>query len=145
MISNVSVDPPKSRGVSATIACDAILLVEGSDEADFIEAILLNIGLQESIEIINMGGKDKKRRVVEALTNMSAFTLGAVKSVGVVFDADDNAKSAFDKATGLLKDLKYSLPIPEEPCVIVGMINGHVFMYFLMVRQTACWKLSACK
>ncbi len=70
-----------------------LLLVEGKDEVELFEKLLVDLGLM-GIDIRDIMGKTKYRKHIEALPRLSGF--GEVTSVGIVTDADKQPKGAFD-------------------------------------------------
>lgn len=96
---------------SLSIERPHLLLVEGRDETGFFGAYIKYLNLS-NIQIIETGKTEFKRRIkiLPALPNFDQ-----VRSIGIVRDADDNAKSAFDSICSSLKLAR--LPIPEQVLV----------------------------
>jgi hypothetical protein len=89
----------------------SLLLVEGDDDFVFFLAYLKYLGFAERIRIIDIEGVDKLLSTLETLPLVSGFD--NVQRIGIVRDADSNAKSAFDSACSALK--KTNFAIPREP------------------------------
>ena len=85
------------------ITCRRLLLVEGKDEVYFFEAYFETMGIIESIHIIDFAGKGNfTKKYINTLKLMPGFD--NLISIGIVRDADNNAKSAFDSITGVMRE-----------------------------------------
>ena len=94
-----------------TLWADRVLLVEGTDEANLIGAMLQswNIG---HVQIIEVGGKEKIRTNLEIVL-ADARAMGIeLSSVGVLRDADAHATRAYQSVTDALRSL--NLPVPNS-------------------------------
>ena len=90
-----------------------LLIVEGKDEELFFEALIKNLELTD-IQILPIGGKVRLRENLRHLVNKSSdFYL--VTSLGIVRDADDDPKAAFQSVSDALKEVK--LPTPSNPLI----------------------------
>lgn len=85
-----------------------LLMVEGKDEQLFFEALLKHMSVS-SVQVLETGGKDQFRVRAAAWVSASDFD-NMVVSVGIVRDADNSHKSAFDSVCSGLKHLKLSVP-----------------------------------
>lgn len=85
----------------------ALLLVEGDEEVGFFGALLKHLGISE-IQIMK-AGKTRFRDNLSTYRLMSGFD--SVRSIGVVRDADDSARAAFDSVRDSLKH--NNLPQPN--------------------------------
>ncbi len=92
-----------------------VLAVEGKDEEELFSALIACLNLSD-IEIWALGGKDKFRRNIRALTITSGFD--GVTSLGVVRDADKDPAGAFQSVCGALESA--GLPRPTTPLQPVG-------------------------
>jgi len=105
-----------------------LLLVEGIDDANFFEAILNTLSLND-VEIWPIGGgRDFKKRL-GVLRKLSGFE--RVISIGVIRDADTNPTAAFDSVTeairenGLSAPASYGCRSTETPIVSIMILpNG---------------------
>lgn len=93
----------------AAITARRLLLVEGRDELEFFDALVRQEKL-EGVQVMIVGGKAKFPKKLVALQRDRDF--GGVEALAVVRDADENAASAFQSATGLLQ--RSGLPVPRE-------------------------------
>ena len=84
-----------------------IILVEGKDEENFLDALLKNEGI-EDIQIFPFDGKDNLKGYLGAITKTSGFE--KVKSIGIIRDADDNPGGAFQSVTDALRAEKLNPP-----------------------------------
>jgi len=91
-----------------------LLIVEGRDEEEFFGAILKELDISE-IQVAGVGGKSKIKPNLKALRADSRFSM--VSSLGVIRDADEDAKAAFQSIRDALKDA--GLPYPKKPLVSV--------------------------
>ena len=86
-----------------------LLLVEGADEARFMEPLCNHLQLA-NIQIIPYGGKNRLGGFLRALTRMHGFE--TVERLAVVRDADENAGSAFQSVQSALESA--DLPVPAQ-------------------------------
>ncbi len=90
---------------------DAVLLVEGIDDARFFEAFLNWLGKTDAIQIAQVGGKPKFRPFLTGpLKRTNNFT--RLSRLGLIRDADTDAGSAFQSLCGSLTDAE--LPVPAQ-------------------------------
>ncbi len=87
------------------------LLVEGNDERNFFEAFIEHMRLLDVVQIQVLYGKDRLRDSLEALAGATGFP--GVKSIGIVRDADESARSAFQSVQTAL--MQQGLPAPDRP------------------------------
>ena len=90
-----------------------LLIVEGKDEELFFEALMKNLGLTD-IQILPIGGKTKLKENLRHLVN-KVPDFDMVTSLGIVRDADDDPKAAFQSVSDALKKVK--LPVPVSPLI----------------------------
>lgn len=86
------------------------LLVEGNDDHRFFNAMCRHFVLG-NIVIWGYGGKSNLGNELSDLAKTPDFQL--ISSIGIVRDADNNARSAFDSVAGSLR--RAGLPIPPAP------------------------------
>ena len=90
------------------------LLVEGNDGLNFFKAFVkhhsekLSLG---KIQIQNFGGVTELSDFLDGFVGMTGFH--KVRSIGIVQDAEDSAKSAFESVQGALENA--GLPVPDCP------------------------------
>lgn len=89
------------------LACEHLVVVEGTDDKNFFEALLSHIGV-EGYQVRTVEGKDNFKHRIPAFVKSVGFD--AVQTLTIVRDADQNADGAFDSAASLLRRL--SLPCP---------------------------------
>jgi hypothetical protein len=87
-----------------------LLIVEGKDEEEFFRPMLAELGIND-IQLVGIGGKTQLGKNLKALKTDTHFP--TVTSVGIVRDADSDAKSAFLSVQGELKSA--GLHCPEKP------------------------------
>lgn len=93
----------------------SLLVVEGKEEELFFGAFIEHLGLQ-NIQIMGIGGKTNLRRNLRALALSPQFA--ETVSLGVVRDADDNPKAAFQSVRDALQAA--NLPAPGRALVPAG-------------------------
>jgi len=129
--------PPKIEPPPVPVSLSKVLLVEGSTPVHFFEALLCQLGLNDSVEIRDFGGVRQMRAFVRAFASSSEFRR-LVKSMGVVRDAETNAGGARQSVDDALKAAAlpeavqtsvFILPDNERP----GMIET---LCIESVRQT---------
>ncbi len=84
-----------------------ILVVEGKDEEAFFDAFCKHHQLSD-IQVFPVGGKTQFRSQLGLLRLSSEFDM--VSAMGVIRDADDRVKSAFDSVCGALTSNNLSKP-----------------------------------
>jgi len=94
------------------IVSPKLLVVEGEEERLFFSALARYMNLSD-IQILPIGGKTVLRGSLKALKESSGFE--EVTSIGVVRDADDDPKGAFQSVRDALRSA--GLPFPDEPLV----------------------------
>lgn len=94
------------------IRCPKLLVVEGRDEELFFSALCQHLGLN-GIQVLPIGGKNQLRRNLEGLTKVTGFS--QVIALGIIRDADDDPKAAFQSVCSALKSA--GLPVPAQPLV----------------------------
>ncbi len=112
------------------ITADVQLLVEGKDAAGFFEWMSRHLQLN-GLQIQNFGGVTELRVFLRAFVKRSDFS--RVTRIGVVRDAEESAKSAFDSVRGALRDAR--LPVPETPGRLGG-VNPGVSVWILPDANT---------
>lgn len=86
------------------------ILVEGNDQRNFFEAFISHLAIA-NIQVQNFGGVDQLRDFLEGLVDVTGFQ--AVKSVGIVRDAETSAQAAFQSVQSSLSNA--GLPVPNQP------------------------------
>lgn len=92
------------------IQADVQLLVEGNDPRNFFEALVRNMGLANDLQIQNFGGVNELGGFLSAFVRMSGFS-NSVRSLGIVRDAETNARGAFQSIQSALRNAE--LPVPD--------------------------------
>ena len=102
-----------------------VLIVEGEDEKNLFEAFLETLNI-ENIQIEPIGGKTKIRGNLYTLPAWTNYNI--VNTIGIIRDADNNAKSAFQSVcdavenaglTKPAKQLKLSFSRPQVAIMIL--------------------------
>jgi hypothetical protein len=86
---------------------DHLLIVEGKDEQNFFDALLKHLRIT-TIQILPIGGKDQFAEAIKSITKQSGFA--DVAAMGIVRDADNNPKGAFDSISGALRKVALKPP-----------------------------------
>ena len=92
------------------------LIVEGNDTAVFFGVILGDLGIS-NIQIQDFGGVGELTNFLEAFCSQPSFKT-TVTSVGIVRDAEKDARAAFASVCSSLKSI--DLPIPGKPLIAAG-------------------------
>lgn len=99
------------------------LLVEGNDERNFFEALIEHHSKKlsiEDIQIQNFKGGTQFNTFLRLLVNSAGFH-EKVRSIGIVRDAEDSAKGAFESVQAALRNANAKLleddklPVPDCP------------------------------
>lgn len=93
----------------------AILIVEGIEDQQFFEALIQHLRISE-IQVMPIGGKTQLSDQLAALRTVEGFS--AVRSLGIVRDADNDFKAAFQSVRHALQDA--DLPVPDRPLGSAG-------------------------
>ncbi len=92
------------------IQSDRLLLVEGRDEVNFLSVLIREcIGEDAGVQLIDAGGKDQFATNLEAI-RISAKTRPTLGFIGVIRDADDDARGAFESVRSALRKVGYESP-----------------------------------
>lgn len=94
----------------ASIAKPKILAVEGKDEKNFFDALLMNLQLTD-IQVMDIGGKSNFPAKLKAIAFSPNF--GGVISLGIIRDADDNPMGAFKSICNAIMKVKLSVPTTQ--------------------------------
>jgi len=91
------------------------LVVEGRDAEALFQALLGQIGVT-GVQVQNFGGIRELRGFLKALCNAPSFA--QVTSLGIVRDAETDAKAAFQSVCGALNGA--NLTVPTQPMAPTG-------------------------
>ena len=95
---------------SLRIRSDWLLLVEGRDEVNLFNALMKHrLDPEPKIQVIDAGGKDKFPRNLKAIQT-AARIRPTLRAIGVVRDADDDARGAFRSVCDALHNVGYKPP-----------------------------------
>ena len=95
---------------SLRIHSDWLLLVEGRDEVNLFNALMKHrLDAEPKIQVIDAGGKDKFSRNLKAIQT-AARAQPTLRAIGVVRDADDDARGAFRSVCDNLRNAGYMPP-----------------------------------
>lgn len=98
------------RQWSHAIHADRLLLVEGRDEVNLIEALLKHcVDTSAMIQIIDAGGKDRFPGRIAAISAASR-RVPDLLAIGVIRDADDSASGSFDSVCSSMRRVGYDPP-----------------------------------
>ena len=105
---------PADAGLEAPklkISADRLLLVEGKDEVNIFDALMKHyLDDDPGIQVIATGGRDGFPRNVQAI-RLAAMSRATLCSIGVVRDADDDARGAFQSVCAHLRNAGYAPPL----------------------------------
>ncbi len=87
-----------------------LLLVEGSHEVSFFNALLAHMPLTD-VQVASVGGQSLFAPIIKNLPTYETF--GIVESLGIVRDAEGDMQAKFNSIQGALADA--GLPVPNEP------------------------------
>lgn len=85
-----------------------LLLVEGADEFHFFSSLILTLNLPNTVQIIDITGKNNFKNYFNALLKSKDFHI--VKKIGFVRDADTDFFSAFQSICNILQQFGFSPP-----------------------------------
>jgi len=111
--------------VTTRLTQTRVVIAEGRDEVHLVEAVARQLGLT-NLQVLSFEGVDNLRGFLRALPSVSEFT--RVRSLGIVCDAEDDARARFQSVTNSLADAGLSapsdplVPSPGTPRVVV-LIN----------------------
>ena len=98
----------RNRGFRSTR--NRLLLVEGRDEVNLFKALIAHRpDAEAAVQVIHAGGKDQFPRRLRAIRT-AAQAGPALRSVGVIRDADDDAGGAFRSVCDHLRNVGYDPP-----------------------------------
>jgi len=86
-----------------------ILLVEGKDEINLFSALLVDLGLEESIQLIDTAGINNLTTEIASVQARSGYRI--VESIGIIRDADSDSDAAFQSVCSSLTN--NNLPTPQ--------------------------------
>lgn len=93
------------------IHCDHILVVEGTHEVAFLGELTKRANIMD-FDILPIGGKTQLADNLATLKDNSDFQSN-VRSMGIIRDADDDPKAAFQSVASALE--RNGLPTPSQP------------------------------
>jgi hypothetical protein len=139
-----------------------ILAVEGKDECNFFQALLKHSKIEsilwfqyienikkdpgfsvsnEAVQLIDIGGKDKFKEELEALTVLQGFD--NIEKMGFIRDAEINpAESAFTSICNILKSLH--LPFPPASNEVIKNIKPSVGVFIMPDNKNSGMLESLC-
>ncbi|WP_394120322.1 DUF3226 domain-containing protein [Planococcus donghaensis] len=89
-----------------------VLIVEGKDEVFFFESLFKFMNIEESIQILELGGVDNMKTKIKTIKNMPNFD--EVDSIGIVRDSDGSIKSALQSVQNILSDTDLPVPVSHN-------------------------------
>lgn len=109
-----------------TIAKPKVVLVEGKDEDDFFSKLAAHLDLSHEIQFIEMKGRAQLRNRIRSVLNAPGADI--ITSVGVVRDADNDPKAAFQSVcdalanAGLCRPTSNLEPVGSSPQVMAMVL-----------------------
>ncbi len=92
--------------INIEIKKSKVILVEGKNDENFFIAFIEYLQI-ENIQVLSIGSKNNLNKVLKAIKTYN------INCLGIVRDADEDAKSAFKSVCSALKNA--GLPIPKIP------------------------------
>ena len=92
-----------------------LLLVEGTHEEHFIEALIRTMQDVTDLQVLPIAGKTQLPQYLRGLVRDRKF-ITQVTSLGVLRDADDSEETAFQSVKDALRQERVGLPTPARPC-----------------------------
>ncbi|MCP5105219.1 MAG: hypothetical protein GY950_17655 [bacterium] len=85
-----------------------LLVVEGKDEIVFFEELFKHIGMVDTVELREVGGKDQFKKDLPALKIATGFN--KLETIAVIRDADESFEGAFESIRGILNKMGFRTP-----------------------------------
>lgn len=85
-----------------------LLAVEGHDEVIFFNELFKYIGIEDSVELWEVGGKDQFKNKMPVLQKTTGFN--KLETIGIIRDADESFENAFKSIKGVLEKMKFQAP-----------------------------------
>ncbi len=111
------------------IHCTRLLLVEGKDEVTLLEKMLHAMGLEDSLQVVQCGGAQQFARMLPVVMLLPGFS--DVEVLGIIRDADTDARGAFASIASNLKNCGLDAPTAaselttvNSPCTAVYVMPG---------------------
>ena len=101
--------------MAAIIVQRKLLVIEGHDDEEFLDALVKHEGLN-GIQLHNVRGKANLRPELKALKRTPGFS--DVVSLGLIRDADSSVQDTFTSVRDAFRDA--DLPVPDSPMVPAG-------------------------
>lgn len=90
---------------------DFVLLVEGQDDAHFVDALLEDLGADpHRTGVLYIKGKDKLSENLKNLKKSRPFLLGKIRRVAIIRDADTSGAEALQSIQNALRDFDLAMP-----------------------------------
>ncbi len=106
----------------SVISKPSVLFVEGKDEVGFLAKLLKAMGLDEMVQLLDVGGKEAFAKHVQLQVNSNGFE--PVTRLGIIRDADESVVNTFESIKTTLQQCKTpkgeSLAVPSRPNEFVG-------------------------
>ncbi|HHQ4567384.1 hypothetical protein FKF78_17325 [Aeromonas hydrophila] len=106
-----------------------LIFVEGSDDEHFIKAILKEINLETSVQIIRAGGITSFPSKFQAKIKESMF--GQVQRFAIIVDADDSKEKAFQLIKKTLARNNFSTPNKHGDIIVCNKGNVHIGVFII--------------
>ena len=103
-------NPNRVGSKKQTVDSDRLLLVEGKDEVLLLEAVIRDyLGAQGHIQVMDAGGKDQFPKRLQAIRTQVSSRPN-FQALGVIRDADNNPRGAFQSVCDQLRKVGYGAP-----------------------------------
>lgn len=117
----------QGREESVELNTEKALIAEGKDSKIFCDAFLEHLGLEQSVQVVDAGSVTELSIFVRTLRSVSGFD--RLHSLGIVRDAERDARSAFDSVCDALT--RAGIPAPREPGQFTAETRPRVAVFIL--------------
>ncbi|MGP1439914.1 MAG: DUF3226 domain-containing protein [Treponema sp.] len=133
----------KSFRPNIKITSKFLLLVEGKDEIEFFNTLFKYMSI-DGVQILEVGGKNNFPHHIKSIKQDLGDDCSNITNLGIIRDADDNAKAAFDS---ICYHLNQNEIAPPKSIGIVENIDNRKIGIFIMpnnkdngMLETLCLK-----
>ena len=106
----------------------AMLLVEGVQDALFCEAILEHLNLSDKVKIVAADGRPKIAGALKNIAQLRSVQLNTLLKLGVLQDADQSAESSKSDVVKALQSAGLPIPAEKFACPITDSPSTSVFI-----------------
>jgi len=88
-----------------------LLAVEGKDEVSFFNELFKHMGMEDIVDVQEVGGKDQFKKKIPALKTIPGYS--NLEAIAIIRDADESVENTFKSVGGVLKES--GLQTPKNP------------------------------